>query len=90
MQAGDGSQAVAMSRRTPIDVLIADLVMPNAEGIETIQHFARHFPQVPIVPISGKSAYLALAKNLGAADALDKTRVYQDLLSVVRRTLDSR
>jgi CheY-like chemotaxis protein len=89
-EAEDGSKAVALSRQNHIDLLITDLVMPNSEGIETIQYFSKHLPKVPIVAISGKSAYLVSAKVLGAAATLDKTRVSEDLLSTVERALDGR
>jgi two-component system, OmpR family, response regulator len=88
VEADDGLQAVTISGQNPIDLLITDLVMPNAEGMEIIQHFSRNHPHVPIVAISGKSAYLAPAKILGAAATIEKTRVFEDLLSVVQRVLD--
>jgi len=89
-EAEDGSMAVALSRQNHIDLLITDLIMPNSEGIETIQYFSKHLPKVPIVAISGKSAYLVPAKVLGAAATLDKTCVFRDLLGVVQRALDNR
>jgi two-component system, OmpR family, response regulator len=89
-EAEDGSKAVAVSRANQIDLLITDLIMPNSEGIETIQYFAKHFPGLPVVAISGKSAYLESAKVLGAVATLDKTRVFEDLVGVVEHALGSR
>jgi two-component system, chemotaxis family, chemotaxis protein CheY len=89
-EAEDGAKAIAISREIQIDLLITDLVMPDSEGIETIRYFGKHLPNVPIVAISGKSAYLVPAKVLGAAATLDKTRVFEDLLAVVERALNRR
>lgn len=83
-QASDGKAAIANARQHPVDLLITDLVMPEQEGIETIQHFVQEFPGIPIIAMSGKAEYLAMAKALGAAAVLKKPFAHADLLNAVR------
>jgi CheY-like chemotaxis protein len=86
-EAANGSEAIAIAGVNQIDLLITDLVMEKGEGIETIRHFAKHFPAVPIVAMSGKYSYLRAAKALGAAATLVKTDVVEQLLPTLQQTL---
>ena len=65
-------------------LVITDIVMPEMDGLEVIQHFRRHHPGIPVVAISGEvpESYLHLAKRLGARDALVKP-VFQERLQKV-------
>ena len=83
-QASNGNAAIDEMHQQPISLLITDLVMPEGEGIETIRHFMREFPHIPIIAMSGMPDYLPLAKALGAAVVLKKPIVYSDLLQAVR------
>ena len=83
-EVADGAEAILLARKSQIDLLITDIVMPNREGIETIQYFSRALPNVPIVAVSGNSSYLRPARALGAAATLEKTSVMTDLLSTVQ------
>jgi DNA-binding NtrC family response regulator len=86
-EAEDGMDAVMHAHRHQIDLLITDLVMPNAEGIETIRYFSKHFPAMPVVAVSGRRSYLQPAKALGAVATIEKTSVVEHLLGVVRRAI---
>jgi CheY-like chemotaxis protein len=84
----DGKAALTFARKHPIALLITDLIMPEQEGIETIQHFVREFPHIPIIAISGNPEYLPAAKRLGAAAVLVKPIGYADLLQAVQTLID--
>jgi CheY-like chemotaxis protein len=86
-EAADGTEAMLFARKSRIDLIITDIVMPNREGIETIRYFAKALPNVPIVAISGKSSYLRPAKALGAAATLEKESVTADLLGIVQSVI---
>jgi CheY-like chemotaxis protein len=86
-EAADGSEAIVVARKSEIDLLITDIVMPNREGIETIQYFSKALPKIPIVAVSGSSCYLRSAKVLGATATLEKASVAADLLHTVRRVI---
>lgn len=83
-QASNGNAAIADMRRQPVALLITDLVMPEREGIETIQQFIQEFPRIPIIAMSGMADYLPVAKALGASVVLQKPIAYADLLQAVR------
>lgn len=70
-EADNGRKGVAAHRRSPVDLVICDLIMPEQEGIETIGYFTKEFPEVGVIAISGGGhigahAYLAVAQQLGA------------------------
>jgi CheY-like chemotaxis protein len=86
-EAADGSEVMGFARENRIDLLITDIVMPNREGIETIQYFSKLLPKVPVIAVSGSSSYLRPAKVLGATATLEKTSVADSLLPLVRSVI---
>jgi len=86
-QASNGNAAIAYAREHPVGLLITDLVMPEQEGIETIQHFVKGFPHIPIIAVSGMPEYLPMAKALGAAAVLEKPVTRAKLLEAVRKLI---
>jgi CheY-like chemotaxis protein len=91
-EAEDGREAVRLAQIERVDVVITDLVMPNQEGLETIQILRRQAPEVAIVAISGAfhPEYLEVARKLGAAVALAKPLTAEELLGAVSQALASR
>jgi DNA-binding NtrC family response regulator len=70
-EAENGQKAAVVQQKTPVDLLICDLIMPVQEGIETITQFKNNFPEIGIIAISGggkigADSYLAVAEQLGA------------------------
>src|SRR5262245_54084998 len=45
--------ALAILARTPVDVVLTDLKMPGAGGLELIQSVRKQFPDLPIVVLTG-------------------------------------
>lgn len=69
--AGDGREGVDLFRRNPADLVITDMVMPEREGLETIEVLRELAPEVKIIGISAggmmsSSEYLEIAKHMGA------------------------
>ncbi|HWC95135.1 MAG TPA: response regulator [Candidatus Sulfopaludibacter sp.] len=88
--ASDGRQACDMLRRgIELDLVITDLVMPNQEGIETIQAIKHQFPKVKIIAMSGAfgGQFLNTAKLLGADATLLKPVHPDRLCSAVAAVL---
>jgi PAS domain S-box-containing protein len=86
-EAVDGDSAIQRAQRQAPDLIIMDLVMPNREGIETIRHFHKTFPCLPIIAMSGNGQYLEPAKGLGASAVLVKPFDAGHLLSAVRTVI---
>lgn len=75
--AEDGIAGIEVSKRIQPDLILTDILMPRAEGIETILKLKRELPDVKIVAMSGGArlgpeSYLELAKHVGADYAIEK------------------
>lgn len=87
--APNGLVGIECVRRASFDVVIADLYMPEKEGLETIMDLRREFPEVKIIAISGGHSFdaghgLSVAKKLGAQYAMEKPVSWDDMLDAVR------
>ena len=90
--AGDGFEAVRLVDAEPFDLVVTDLIMPEMEGIATIQQLRRLAPDTKIIAMSGGGRgsagdYLDLVKQLGAAMTLLKPFTPEGLLDAVAQTL---
>ncbi len=87
--AQDGHQALDRMRQEPADLCLTDLVMPEREGVETIQEIRREFPGTKIIAMSGAAggSYLRVAELLGAHAILPKPFDLQRLLDTIRSLL---
>lgn len=94
--ASEGSQALALLRSRPADLLITDLFMPGQQGFETITRCKAEFPQTRIIVISAGTVpgmqhdFLAAAGVLGVAATLRKPFDADTLVNTVRKALQSR
>ena len=74
--ATEGRQALAAQEQSPFDVLITDVFMPDADGVETVRAFHRNYPQTRVIAMSGHSGtkvdYLSLCLEVGADRVLRK------------------
>lgn len=87
--AADGKTALQLQRKTPFDIVITDIIMPEKEGLETISELRRGYPQLKIIAISGggrykPEEYLELARQLGADRGLVKPFGSWEILGAVR------
>jgi PAS domain S-box-containing protein len=90
--AADGLEALETIAGDPnLDLVITDLVMPNLEGIETIQAIRKANPRLRIVAMSGAFGghFLKSAKALGADATLMKPihvgALYETLGELLKR-----
>jgi CheY-like chemotaxis protein len=91
----DGQLALARATSTAFDVLIADIVMPNMDGLELIRTLHRQQPDLIMIAVSstgGESRgqdYLPAAATFGAAATFSKRRII-DLPQTLERLLAER
>jgi len=91
--AENGRQGIAAFDRRRPDLVITDIIMPDQEGIETIIHLRKVWPQGPIIAISGGGRignvdFLQMAERIGADAILSKPFEPEELLALVTRCLD--
>ena len=91
VEAANGNQALIEARAGRVDLVIMDLVMPEQEGIETIQVLRKEFPDIGIIAMSGAfgGEFLKAARLLGADAALSKPVGADLLLAKVAEVLRS-
>ena len=51
--AADGVAGMALQRKSPAELVVTDIYMPEKEGIETIRELKQEFPATRIIAISG-------------------------------------
>jgi len=78
-----------------IDLLIADLVIPEKNGIDMIMEFKQNQPDIKILAISGGGGitgrfdYLPIAQLIGAEETLKKPFTVAELRDLVNKTLET-
>lgn len=91
--AADGREGIRAIRDQPADLVITDILMPEQEGLETIQALKRDYPTTKIIAITGGARcgnvdLLAMARSFGADQALHKPLDRSRLLTTVEGCLD--
>jgi DNA-binding response OmpR family regulator len=88
--AEDGQQALDCLEEGPPDLIITDIMMPYASGLEIIAAVrARSWPKVPVIILSamGQEDVVLEAFQLGADDYITKPFSPNELSVRVRRLL---
>lgn len=94
LEASDGREAAMRFKREPVDLVITDILMPERDGLETIQALNRGADSVPIIAMTGLSSrsslYLEMARTFGAVRVLEKPFELTELIAVTRALLAER
>lgn len=92
--AKEGQSALSAYQQHEVDVVIADLVMPEMNGLQLIDELRRIDPAACVVAVTAAGEeLLERAREMGAVATLAKPLVPQDLLEAVEmaeRTRDKR
>jgi DNA-binding response OmpR family regulator len=91
-EAEDGVSGLRRFHAENPDIVIVDIVMPEKDGIQTIQEIKRIGSTAGLIAISGGGVgdgalYLTIAKELGADVALQKPFRQEELVTAVDRVL---
>jgi len=89
VDAPDGKQAIEILRRESFDVVVADILMPEKDGLEVIMYLQRESPLTKCVAISSPSnrVFLQSAQLLGATRVVEKPLTGADVESAIRDVL---
>ena len=85
----DGQQALTALERGRFDMLLADIVMPQLDGIALALKAAKEYPELPVLLMTGYAAERQRAHNLDALfqDVISKPFTLQEIRDAVRRML---
>ncbi len=90
LAADNGLTALELARVSAPDLIVADLRMPEMNGLELAQMIVRENLGIPVILVTaeGSEAVAKDALRSGVADYINKPFAPDELLSAVRRTLD--
>ncbi len=84
----NGDEAIASLDDGPWDLLLTDIVMPGADGIEVAREAAQRQPELRIMFITGFAAVaLTAAQSAPQAKVLSKPVHLRDLVAEVERMI---
>ncbi len=89
-EAVDGSAAIAALEAQEFDLVISDLRMPGADGIEVLRRTRELAPQTLVILMTAHATVETAVEALrqGAQDYLLKPLIFEDVLRKMRRLLD--
>ena len=89
--AGDGVEAIDQIRRQPPDLVILDVMMPRADGLETLKRIREHAPtaQLPVIMLTAKAQLADKIQGFdrGADDYVAKPFEPSEMLARVQSLL---
>ncbi|HLK69793.1 MAG TPA: response regulator [Bryobacteraceae bacterium] len=87
LSAHSGTAGMRILRKTPVDLVILDLSMPEPDGFEVLAMIRNEQPELKVLVASGfiGGSLLRAARLLGASATMQKTEAPKNLLPVVQR-----
>lgn len=81
-----GREAITLLDTVSVEVILTDILMPEMDGLETIQHIRRHHPDIPVAAMTAQrdTPYLRAAALFGARHTLFKPFTIQELERVLQ------
>lgn len=89
-EAVDGQEALELVRRERPDLVIADVVMPNLDGLELTGLIKRARPETKVIILTayGGADFRAVARRNGADAYVSKQDVAGELVPAIRRVVN--
>jgi two-component system invasion response regulator UvrY len=85
-EAADGREALAVLRRTPMDLVILDLNLPGLGGVELLRRIVQTSrTRVLVFSMHAEPLYVTRALEAGAAGYISKNIAPDELLTAVQR-----
>lgn len=91
-EAGDAADGISRIRELKPDLVIVDLSLPGANGIELIKNIRAEFHKLPILILSmhDESLYALRALRAGAQGYVMKQEALQNVIGAIREVLAGR
>jgi DNA-binding NarL/FixJ family response regulator len=86
-EAGDLKQAIALIAQVRPDVVVLDISLPDADGLEGLAELRRHFPGLTVVMLSmhPEERYALAALRAGALGYVSKASASAELVVALRK-----
>lgn len=90
MEAGDGRTALALCSERQPGLVLMDVGLPDADGIELTEKIKAMFPAITVIIVSSHagSAYTERARSAGAFAYVAKETVTEQLLPAINAALE--
>lgn len=87
--AGDGIQALGILEKNRVDLIVADILMPNMDGENLVRLLRKHHLNIPVLVVTSKSTFDDKRKlfAVGADDYLIKPVDLEELVMRIRAIL---
>jgi two-component system, OmpR family, response regulator len=87
--AGEGAEALWLAAETPYDVILLDLMLPDADGVEICRRLREKGVWAPVIMVTARDAIEDHVRGLdvGADDYLTKPFSFAELLARIRALL---
>ena len=91
-EARNGKEAIEQIGKTPADLVISDIFMPETDGVELIRQLRKLQPGLKVIAVSGGGDYgdmdiLQAAKMLGAFRVFTKPFPAGEMIAAVKEAL---
>ena len=88
-EAGDGAEAVALSREHHLDLAVLDVAMPNMTGLQAAREISRrrNRPQILMLSMHDNEQYFFESLKAGASGYVLKSVADRDLLTACRAAM---
>jgi two-component system NtrC family response regulator len=89
MEAADGARALELCRSSRPRLVLMDVALPDANGIELTAQIREMLPETEVIIVSqhAVAAYVERARAAGAFAYITKDKVYRELLPTIARAL---
>ena len=93
VEARDGEEATRLWRENGVDLIIADIYMPNKSGLQLIMELRAHNSTIPVIAMSdgGRNKNLnplIYSEVLGSVRTIGKPFSLEDMVAMVKQELD--
>ncbi|PKN12349.1 MAG: hypothetical protein CVU69_07645 [Deltaproteobacteria bacterium HGW-Deltaproteobacteria-4] len=88
--AGDGTEGLAFLQKTPVDLVLTDLGLPDMSGIDILSKVKGFYPATQVIILTGSATVASAveATNFGAFSYLLKPYDLDQLLLQIQRALE--
>jgi DNA-binding response OmpR family regulator len=86
-----GAEALAIARRTRLDLVILDIKLPDVSGTEVLRRLRKRDESLPVIMVTsyGSADTVCTSMRLGAFDYVTKPFNIREIRRVVREALTS-